>query len=544
MAAWEMGLLNPSEWSAQWITNSNWAYGQPLPVFARQFAVAKPVTGARLYITGVGAYEARMNGRQVTADVLAPGNTTFATRVEYATYDVTALLSTGANVLAVELGNGSYNAVVTRGHYMDFVNKFSVPVRLISQLEISYRDGTKETVSSDGQWKTTLGPTMISTWYGGEEYDARRELPGLNRPGADVSSWDNAVVIGPPAENSQLSWRPAPPVRVVGTMNVAVISQPKPGTYVFDMGVNFAGWQQLRVSGPAGTQVTMMIGEQLYPDGTVDQSQINSPVIPVYPVVDRYTLSGNGVEVWRPKFEYHGFRYLQVTGLPNPPDRDTIAGFVLRGDNEPAGTFSSSNSLLNGIHQIIDRAIQSNMMSIFTDCPDREKLGWLADMEGIFDSIARNYDIAAYQRTVVRNMADAQTDSGLVPDFVPEYVIYDDGFRDDPNWGDAMILTPWSMYETYGDSRTLATYYPNMQRYLNYLSGKSKNNLLDYGINDWVTPDRTVPTGVIATYAYYRSAATMGRIAGVLGRTSDLDRYASLARDITKDINPAYLCAL
>ena len=181
------------------------------------------------------------------------------------------------------------------------------------------------------------------------------------------------------------------------------------------------------------------------------------------------------------------------------------------------------------------------MMSIFTDCPDREKLGWLADMEGIFDSIARNYDIAAYERTVVRNMADGQTGLGLVPDFVPEYVVYDDGFRDDPNWGDAMILTPWSMYETYGDVRTLETYYPNMQRYLDYLTSKSNGNLLNYGLDDWISPDTTLPTAVMASYGYYQSALTLGRIATVLGRTADAERYAAMARDIGDAFNSAFL---
>ena len=338
---------------------------------------------------------------------------------------------------------------------------------MIGQLEVQYTDGSGISILSDEGWRTTLGATTVSTWYGGEEYDARRE-PG------DLSTWDYAVPISPPAPGTELSWRAAPPVRVFETITPQAITQPMPGTYVFDMGVNFAGWQELRVSGPAGTRVTMMIGEMLHPDGTVDQSQIDSPVKPVYPVVDAYTLSGNGVETWHPKFAYHGFRYLQVMGLPSPPDMSTITGYVLRGSNEAVGSFNSSNELLNQIHQIIDRAIQSNMMSIFTDCPDREKMGWLADMEGIFGSIARNYDIAAYERTVVRNMADGQTATGLVPDFVPEYVIYDDGFRDDPNWGDAMILTPWSMYETYGDVRTLENYYPQMQRYLGYLRARRR----------------------------------------------------------------------
>jgi alpha-L-rhamnosidase len=532
-ATWEMGLLNPSDWSAQWITNPSWTYGQPLPVFARPFSIAKPVSAARLYVTGLGAYVATLNGRPVTEDVLAPGNTRFAARVEYATYDVGALLTQGTNTLQVELGNGSYNAVVTPGHYMDFVNAASAPLMLIAQLEISYTDGTSDVIASDATWRTTLGPTIVSTWYGGEEYDARR------LPAADLSTWDFAVAATP--QGSALSWRPAPPVRIVRTVTPQSVSQPQAGVYVFDMGINFAGWFQLAVSGPAGTKVTMMIAEQLRADGTADQSQFYSPVNPVYPVVDTYTLSGNGVEVWHPKFAYHGFRYLQVTGLPNPPDVGTITGFVLRGANESGGAFASSNSLLNNIHQIIDRAIQSNMMSIFTDCPDREKLGWLADMQGIFDSIARNYDIAAYERTVVRNMTDAQTVSGLVPDFVPEYVVYDDGFRDDPNWGDAIILTPWSMYETYGDVRTLETNYPNMQRYLDYLTNKSSGNLLNYGLDDWISPDAALPMGVVATYAYYRSASTMSRIAEVLGKTEDSARYATLAQSIGDAFNVLYL---
>jgi alpha-L-rhamnosidase len=383
-AAFEMGLLQPSDWSAQWIVNANWTYGQPLPIFARQFSVTKPVNRARLYITGLGLYHATINGQDVTEDVLAPGNTKYATRAEYASYDVASLIEQGSNAIGVRLGNGSYNAVLTPGHYMDFVNKLPVPLMLLAQLEITYSDGSADTIASDGSWKTTLGPTTLSTWYGGEEYDARREQSGWDTSGGDLSGWD-AAVAAPTTSGPQLSWRPAPPVRVMDTVTPQVISQPLPGTYVFDMGVNFVGRQQLRVSGPAGSTVTMMIGEQLLPDGTVDQSQIRSPVIPVFPVVDRYTLSGHGVEIWHPDFEYHGFRYLQVSGLPGPPDNTTITGFIMHGDNQPAGSFTSSNDLLNGIHQIINRAIQGNMMSIFTDCPDREKMGWLADMEGIFE---------------------------------------------------------------------------------------------------------------------------------------------------------------
>jgi alpha-L-rhamnosidase len=279
----------------------------------------------------------------------------------------------------------------------------------------------------------------------------------------------------------------------------------------------------------------MRIGELRNADGTVSQGGTGSPMF------DTYVLSGREVESWHPQFEYHGFRYVQVTGLPASPDNETISGLVLRGANEAASSFTSSNQLLNDIHRIIDRAIQSNMLSIFTDCPDREKLGWLADMQLIFSSITRNYDVAAYMRTVVRNMAEAQTAEGLVPDFVPEYTVYDGGFRDDPNWGNTMILAPWDLYVTYGDIRTVETYYPNMQRYLAYLGRQAHNSLLDYGLGDWNSAAPGLAVGVTATYGYYRAADIMARTAGLLGRTEDARAYAALVQNIAAAFNARYL---
>jgi alpha-L-rhamnosidase len=533
-AFFEMGLLNPADWRASWIEYPAWSYGQPLPLFARQFQMAKPVRRARLYITGLGVYLATLNGRPVTSDVLVPGNTNFDRQVEYATCDVGALLQSGPNTLGVQLGNGSFNAVATPGRYMKFVNAKSRSPRLLAQLEIEYTDGQSETIATDTAWRTALGATTTSTWYGGEDYDARREIAGWDQPGTDLTAWATASNSAPPSPDTKLAWRPAPPVRAFETITPVAIAQPKPGVYVFDFGVNFAGRQQLRVSGPAGTAVRMRIGELCNADGTVSQATTGSPII------DTYTLSGRGVETWAPRFEYHGFRYVEVTGLPSPPDTATLTGQVLRAANTVAGQFTSSNPLLNDIHRIIDRAIASNMMSIFTDCPDREKLGWLGDMQLIFDTIARNYDIAAYVRTIVRNMAEAQTEDGLVPDFVPEYTVYDGGFRDDPNWGNAMVLAPWSLYEIYGDSRTLEQYYPHMRRYLEYLRGLARGDLLDYGLGDWNSPDRSLPVGVTATYGYHRAASTMARAAELLGRTEDARAYAALADRIGAAFHERY----
>ncbi len=528
-AVWEMGLLNPSDWQAQWIAHPTWSFGQAMPVFAKQFDLPQSVKKARLYITGLGNYAANINGAAVTDDVLAPGNTDYSKQVEYAVYDVTGLLSQGANSIGVELGNGIYNSVSTPGRFFGILVPAPSPVKMIAQLEMTYEDGSTAVIASGPDWLTALGPTTWSSWFGGEDYDARREQ----------TDWTSASVSAAPAPTTQLSWRAAPPVRVFEKIAPVSITQMKSGDYMFDMGVNFAGWQELRVSGPAGTKVTMSIAEILKPDGTINLQTMGGA-----PIYDTYTLSGNGVEIWHPKFEYHGFRYLQVSGLPSPPTAATITGYVVRGANEVAGSFTSSNTLLNGIHSIINRAIQSNMISIFTDCPDREKLGWLGDMIGIFGSITSNYDISAYIRTITRNMAEGQTDIGLVPTFVPayaDYSIYGEPFRDDPNWGVAMILAPYGAYRTYGDVRILQTYYPQMQKFLGHLTSKSSGNLLNYGLNDWDSPAQTTPTEVVATYGYYRAAQTLSKVALVLDKGEDSATYSAIAASIADAFNAKYL---
>jgi alpha-L-rhamnosidase len=527
-AFWEMGLLNQSDWSAQWIGYTKIA---GTVVYQRVFSIASgPVQSARLYISGLGMYSVTINGQPASDDVLTPGDTLQRVRLEYATLDVTGLLAQGSNTLTVQLGNGPYSAVYPAGRYVVSTGGNNPNgTELRAQLEIATPSGT-QTIGTDGTWSTIIGPTTTSTWWGGEDYDARRQ-PNLFFP---------TQITAAPFPGASLSWRGAPGVQVMEQVHTAAITQPGPGVYVFDMGLNFAGWFQLQVAGSMGTRVTMRIGEILNPDGTVSQTTTGSPIF------DTYTLSGNGVETWHPTFAYHGFRYLQVTGLPAPPANDTITGFVLRGANEPAGSFSSSNSLLNQIHAMINRSIQSNMMAIFTDCPDREKRGWLGDTAVVLGSITRNYDVAAYLRNVSRNMADSQTAEGLVPTFVPAFYRFTGPLGDDPNWGNAIALIPWHLYQTYGDVETLRTYYPNMRRYLDYLSGNANGYILSTGLGDWewptrVTPDPSVAPGVTSTYGYYRLALTLSRIAAVLGHYDDAANDAALAASIGDSFNAHFL---
>jgi alpha-L-rhamnosidase len=499
-------------------------HGRPaaLPVLAKDFPVGKRVRSARLYATGRGVFDATVNGHPVGDAVLEPPNTDYRTRIVYSTYDVTRLLRRGGNTLNVALGDGMADIPATPGRY-EKLTRSDGPPAFFGQLEITYTDGSRATVASDTSWRSALGPTTFGNWYGGEDYDARR-IP---------ANWQAAVHLDPPA--AALTARADPPIKVVGTLRAKKTTEPKPGVYVVDLGVNFAGWEQLRLSGPSGTKVTMRPGELLNADGTVSQATTGSPIW------DTYTLSGKGTETWHPRFAYHGFRYLQLEGLPSAPANDTVTGLVLRTANEAAGTFTSSDPLINDIHTIIDRAIQSNMYSVLTDCPHREKLGWLEEDNLVFGSVARDYDVAAYYRELVRNMAEAQTADGLVPDIAPEYTVFSGGFRDDPNWGGSLVLAPWQLYETYGDTATLRTYYPNMRRYLDYLSSKATGDLLDYGLGDWITFDNSTPVGVTASFGYYRVASAMSGIARVLGETADAQRYSALAERIGAAFNDKYL---
>ena len=505
-----------------------------LPLLAKQFTLDKPVRSARLYAIGLGVYAASINGSPVSRAVLEPGNTDYAARVDYATYDVSNLVRQGDNAIGIQLGNGNYNLPSTPGRYEKFVGSSGQP-KALAQLEVTFTDGTHQMLGTDATWHTTLGPTTFSNWYGGEDFDARRVQPDWDRPGADLSAWQPAVTVDPPAPGTALTAQAAPPIQVVDTLHPVAITQPKPGIYVADFGVNFAGWEQLSASGPAGTTITMRPGELLNSDGTVSQSTTGSPIY------DRFTLDGGPAQTWHPQFAYHGFRYLQLEGLTTAPTKDSLTGLVLRTANDNAGSFDSSNVLLDKIHTIIDRAIQSNMYSVLTDCPHREKLGWLEEDQLVFDSVARNYDVAAYYRTLVRNMADAQTANGLVPDIAPEYTVFGGGFRDDPNWGGAMVLAPLNMYETYGDVGTLRTYYPNMVRYADYLAGKATNNLLSYGLGDWIAFDKSTPLGITATFGYYRIVQALARIATVLGRPADATRWTTLAANIASSFNTAFL---
>jgi hypothetical protein len=569
-ATWEMGLLSPSDWSARWIENSSYDYTRPdgsvtpLPVFGKSFTVHGKVAKARLYMTGLGMYATVLNGRSVSANVLEPGQTTYSAEVDYRTYDLTHQLKSGANILGIQTGSGAYQRVKTPGHYffggsLEQYTVYGEP-KAIAQLEITYTDGHRETIKSDTSWRTALGPTTYSSWWSGEEYDARRSatapVKAANLTGAD---WQNASLAAlsattTPRDTTPLRADPRPPVTVAQTVEPVSITPRGNGSYILDFGANRSGWPSLKVSGPAGSTISMIPAELLNADGSLNVSSTGASA--ANPIAYRYTLSGKGVETWHPQFTYSGFRYLEVDGLAQAPDADTVTMKVIHAANPQASAFDSSDQVINEIHTITLRAMQSNMMSVMTDCPDREKGPYTGDNLHNIDALLTDYDLSSYEPQLVRNMATAQrqpgdASPGLIANIAPEFhrvapttLQYPQGtieFLDEVNWGGAVIRIPWQLYQTYGDTRTMALYYDNMVKWLDYeAANKAANNGDIPGLGDWSATDNTTPMQLAILAGYYTAANDMAKIAGVLGKKTDHDKYAGLATELAGEFTTRF----
>lgn len=511
-----------------------------LPVFATDFD-ASDVASARLYVTGLGVYDATINGEQVSEDLLEPANTFHAKRVPYAAYDVTDLIEDGDNSMGIEVGNGIFNVfnlptpAGQTARYVKTASGHGAP-RVMGQLELTDSAGNVTTIatdaSADSSWRTTLGDVTFTNWYGGEDVDARRTIAGWDEPGTDRSSWAAPVASSAPEPTTQLVGRTQPAIRQVDELDTTW-TQLANGDYRFDFGVNFAGWQRLTTSGPAGTKITMKPGERLNTDGTVNQA---SSGINAY---DTFTLAGvdngTGAEVFQPRFRYHGMRWLQVSGLTAPPTADTMKGLVLRTSNESVGSFATSDEMLGKIHTIIDRSVQSNMYSVLTDCPHREKLGWMDQTNLNFDTVARGYDMQAQYRKLLQDAADSQTSNGLIPTTAPEDSLFAGAFRHDANWGATLSVSAWQAYQEYGDTDSLAKFWPQMVAYQQFLESQATGWILPGGLNDWATPEEAVnqsPAALVQTYAFHKITRTMADVADVLGMPAQARTYRQKTQKI------------
>jgi hypothetical protein len=461
------------------------------------------------------------------------------------------------NAFGVLLGNGMYNVPGIHGRYTKFVGCFGQP-KLILQMHIEYSDGAESILTSDSSWGTAAGPITFSSIYGGEDFDARRVQIGWDLPNFVTNAdWRPALeVAGPDASAAspghQLSEHLIPPIAIAERLAPFRITQPRPNVTVYDMGKNSAGWPDILVRGRAGDHVRMLPGELLDPGGTVSQASASAG--PDNPVLFNYTLAG-GDERWHPRFTYYGFRYVQVETFPATaggpkPNVLSLQTDVVHDDVALDGTFTSGVPLLNRIHELIDRAILSNLASVISDCPTREKLGWLEQTYLAGSSIMNNYGVLKLYEKIAGDVAEAQLANGFVPAIAPEYVAFVDAsgnstnFRDTPEWGSAGILSPWEAYRFYGDAEILKDHYDSMVRYAAYLRSELRDGMLTYGLGDWFDIGPGQPgeaqltgKGLTATAIYYQDLRTLAAIASVLGKEADAASFEKQAAEIRESFN-------
>ena len=518
-AQFDVGLLSREEWKGQWIGGDG--------LLRKEINVAEKVVRARAYVTALGYYELRINGEKVGNNVLDPAWTTYEKRVLYTTYDVTPCFQRGANALGVMLGGGWATLHINA----ELPGVYKSPALLL-QISLELEGGKQLTLVSDASWKTSRGPVVSDSVYHGEVYDARLELPGWDRPGFDASAWSTAKVRE--GTKGAVSAQMMPPIQVVDSMVPVSLSNPQPGVYVYDLGQNFSGWAKLRVNGPAGAAVQMRFSELLYPSGMINRETIRDAKSR-----DIYILRGSGTEVYEPRFTYHGFRYVEVTGYPGAPSLDSLRGKVVNTAVEPTGSFVASNPLLNQIQKIIRWGQSTNLHSVPTDCDQRnERQGWMGDAQVTAEEAMLNFDMAAFYTNFLRDIRDVQGEDGTITDTVPHKY----GSRPaDPAWGTAYPLIAWYMYQQYGDRRILEEHYEGLKKYVEFLRSRAPDNILRYSYyGDWVAIEQTPGEYVSAAY-YYWDVQLLSKVAEILGKSSDAQAYAQLAEQIKEAFNRTFL---
>lgn len=532
-AHWEMGLLSPQDWHGRWIGRTTEQEYQPAPLFRRTFPVNSRVRQARVYLCGLGYHELSLNGQKVGDHALDPGYTRFDRRVLYVTHDVTPLLREGENAIGVMLGTGWFN-VHTQAVWQFHKAPWRAAPRLILELRIEYADGREDRVVSDERWKTSTGPILFDSIYGGETCDARREKPGWDTIRFSDDDWQAAQVVEAP--KGRLVAQAMPPIMITQTLEPANVTAPKPGMQVFDFGQNMAGHARLKVRGPAGTRLILRYGERLHPDGTLDASHIAQHLLKTDPPqrfqTDEYILKGGAEEVWEPRFVYHGFQYVEVSGL-TPVISLKLEARVKHTAVERRGTFECSNPLLNRIQRNALWSYVSNLHSIPTDCPHREKNGWTGDAHLAAEMGLLNFDPAAVYTKWVNDLGDEQRESGELPGIVPTGG-WGYAWGNGPAWDSAFILIPWYLYEYCGDTRILKTHYAGMRRYVDYLTRHAENGIVRIGLGDWLPFETETPVEVTSTGYYYLDALIVSRTARLLGNEEEAQRYAALASEIRK----------
>lgn len=583
-AQWQMGLLTKADWkAASWIAYDELPdssrivphihergpkklglANDVLPLLRKTFTISKPIKKATMYICGLGHFELSVNGTKTGDHFLDPGWTDYDDQALYVPFDITSQVKQGKNAIGVMLGNGFYY-IPRDNRYRKMTGAYGYP-KMICRLVTEYTDGTIENIVSDRTWKTTAGPITYTSIYGGEDYNANLEQLGWNKANFDDADWKKAIVVkGSPRLDAQIA-EPLKIFQQFDPKNAKSLGAGVTGQYLkskdttlkqqvmksrvlYDFGQNLSGIVQITVNGNKGDTVRIYPAELLTAEGTINQK--GSGGQHYYD----YVLKGGGEETWHPRFTYYGFRYAQVENVVQPGEANphklpiilSIKSLHTHNASPEIGTFACSNELFNKTYTLIDWAMRSNMASVFTDCPHREKLGWLEEAHLVGSSIRYAYDIANLSRKCINDMHYSQTSDGLVPEIAPEFTQFVDMFRDSPEWGSNAVIFPWYVYQWYGDKSVLANSYSMMQKYLNYLAGKANNHILTQGLGDWydlgpkspgVSQNTTM--GVTATAIYHYDLQIMGKIARLLGKPADAVKYNQLASEVKNAFNHTF----
>ncbi|MDD4191972.1 MAG: family 78 glycoside hydrolase catalytic domain [Mangrovibacterium sp.] len=507
-----------------------------IPMFRKAFEVNKKIKDATLYMTGLGQYEATINGQKVGNGFLTPGWTNYDKTVLYNIYDVCSLMQKGKNAIGVMVGNGFYN--INRERYRKFVVAWGNP-KLIGQLRIRFTDGSEQILVTGTDWKVAPSPITYTSIYGGEDYDAQLEQTGCDQAGFNDSSWKNAVLVTPPS--GKLTVETDYKLEIKETFAAKKITKLSDGAYLYDFGQNASAIIALKVKGEKGQVVRMIPSELITKENQPNQSASGAPYS------FSYTLKGDSIETWRPRFTYYGFRYVKVEGaIPVSEETNAEAPRIIdlqllhnRNSTPSAGTFSCSYDLFNRTFDLINWGIKSNLQSVVTDCPHREKLGWLEQTFLMGSAIHYNFDIQRLYNKLVTDMMEAQLPDGLVPDIAPEYVPFNSGFRDSPEWGSASVILPYLIYKWYGDVSAMKRAWPMMAQYVEYLNSKSDHHILSHGLGDWFDygPNapgeaQLTPNSLTATAIYYYNLRLLAQMASVLNKTDEQKRFENWAGEV------------
>ncbi|MCE2834948.1 MAG: glycoside hydrolase family 78 protein [Chitinophagaceae bacterium] len=533
ITSFETGMMSSEGWKGAWISDGLGIDQPAAPYIRKSFRLSKTVSSARVYVSAGGLFEMHINGRRVGDHQLDPAYTRFDRRLLYVTFDVTSLLRAGDNAAGFLLGNGWYNHQSMAVWNFDKAPWRNRPA-VCADIRITYVDGTTETISTGRDWRTTLSPVIFNSIYTAEHHDARREIPGWSTPGYRDTAWKPVILRSAPAP--LIVAQAMHPIRATRAIPAVSVKKWSDTSYVFDIGQNISGVSELRIQGSRGTIIRLKHGERLRSDGHVDQSNIDVHYRPKDDSdpfqTDIFILSGAGEEIFRPRFNYKGFQYVELTSTsPVEVSTGSLTGYFMHSDVPSVGRISSSNPVLDAIWRATNQSYLSNLFGYPTDCPQREKNGWTGDAHIASETGLYNFDgITVYEKWLADHR-DEQQPNGVLPSIIPTGG-WGYEWGNGPDWTSTIAIIPWNIYLFYGDTTLLATCYDNIRRYVDRITEVSPEGITTWGLGDWVPVKSKTPVDLTSTAYYFKDVEILAKAARILGKNKDAAKYQALAEKI------------